>query len=115
MAAQYSNRQFFRKTPNQYLAQYFSAKEILLDIDISEFNETSVDVLQDALNALSDGKKSEIEAEFQDVNALACHSHTQNASALNISCNHYPHDASTDELNIEPIPYISCSPHMQRS
>jgi len=69
---QYSNRQFFRKTPNQLLAQFFAAKEMPLKVDIVELNETAVDVLQDALNVLQDSHKAEIEAVFQDVNALAC-------------------------------------------
>ena len=72
MATQYSNRQFFRKTPNQLLEQFFAAKAIPLEIDIGELNETAVDVLQNALNVLPDSQKAEIEAVFQDVNALAC-------------------------------------------
>lgn len=72
MATQYSNRQFFRKTPNQHLARFFAAKAIPLEVDIVELNETAVDVLQGALNALPDSQKAEIEAIFQDVNALAC-------------------------------------------
>jgi hypothetical protein len=72
MATQYSNKQFFRRTPNQLLAQFFAAKAIPLEVDVVELNETAVDVLQDALNALSDGQKAEIEAIFQDINALAC-------------------------------------------
>jgi hypothetical protein len=72
VAAQYSNRQFFRKTPNQLLAQFFAAKGIPLEVDVVELNETAVDVLQGALNVLPDGQKAEIEAIFQDINALAC-------------------------------------------
>lgn len=72
MAAQYSNRHFFRRTPNQLLAQFFAAKAIPLEVDVVELNETAVDVLQDALNALPDSQKAEIEAIFQDINALAC-------------------------------------------
>lgn len=72
MAAQYSNRHFFRKTPNEYLAQFFAAKGIPLAVDFDELNKNILDELQDALNALLDSQKAEIEAEFQDVNALAC-------------------------------------------
>lgn len=72
MAVQYSNRQFFRRTPNRLLVQFFAAKAIPLEVDVAELNETAVDVLQDALNALPDGQKAEIEAIFQDINALAC-------------------------------------------
>lgn len=72
MAAQYSNRHFFRKTPNAYLAEYFAAKHITLDIDFSQLKENDSDKLQAALNQLADSQVADIEAEFQDVNALAC-------------------------------------------
>jgi hypothetical protein len=72
MAAQYSNRQFFRKTPHEYLAQFFAAKGIPLAVDFDELNKNILDELQDALNALPDGHKADIEAMFQDVNVLAC-------------------------------------------
>lgn len=72
MATQYSNRQFFRRTPNQLLAQFFSAKAISLEVDVVGLNETAVDVWQDVLNALPDSQKAEIEAEFQGINTLAC-------------------------------------------
>ncbi len=72
MAAQYSNRQFFRKTPNQYLARFFEAKSIQLALDFSELKENDAEALQIALNELSDSQIADIEAEFQGVNALAC-------------------------------------------
>ena len=70
MAAQYSNRHFFRKTPNLHLASFFRSKGF--EIDISELKETDADALQEALNRLDDSQLTDIEAEFQDVNALAC-------------------------------------------
>lgn len=72
MAAQYSNRHFFRKTPNHFSALLFKAKGILLDVDFSQLKENDADALQTALNALTDSQTADIEAEFQDVNALAC-------------------------------------------
>jgi hypothetical protein len=72
MAAQYSNRHFFRKTPNHYLATYFENKGIPLDLDFTTLKENDTDALQAALNSLLDGQTTDIEAEFQDVNALAC-------------------------------------------
>ena len=72
MSGQYSNRQFFRKTPNQYLSPYFEAKGIALEVDFSQLKDNDADALQDALNKLSDSQILDIEAEFQDVNALAC-------------------------------------------
>ena len=72
MAAQYSNRQFFRKTPKLYLEKYFETKCIHIDVAVNQQNECDVDVLQDALNNLPPEQVTTIEAEFQDVNALAC-------------------------------------------
>ena len=40
MAAQYSNRHFFRKTPNHYLASFFKAKGIEIDLDFSNLKKT---------------------------------------------------------------------------
>lgn len=71
MAAQYSNRHFFRKTPNQYLAAFFKAKGVELDIDFDQLKESAADTLQEALNGLSNEQIADIEAEFQGVNALA--------------------------------------------
>ncbi|BCA93901.1 hypothetical protein TUM19329_02620 [Legionella antarctica] len=72
MAAQYSNRQFFRKTPNLYLAKFFEAKGIQLDVNVSQLKEQDSDTLQSAFNKLFPNQITNIEAEFQDVNALAC-------------------------------------------
>ncbi len=72
MAAQYSNRQFFRKTPNQYLAQYFEVKQIPLDLAFDMLKETNSDAIQGALNSLDPGQVAAIEADFQGVNTLAC-------------------------------------------
>lgn len=72
MAAQYSNRHFFRKTPNWYLAKYFEDKGIQLGVNINELQENDDNALQNALNELPPEKIAAIEADFQDVNALAC-------------------------------------------
>ena len=49
MAAQYSNRHFFRKTPNLYLAAFFEASHIPLGIDFDKLAESDIDVIQTAL------------------------------------------------------------------
>lgn len=72
MSAQYSNRQFFRKTPNHLLALYFEEKGMVLEVDINQLKDNDSETLQTALNTLSGNDIADIEAEFQDVNALAC-------------------------------------------
>lgn len=72
MAVQYSNRQFFRKTPNSYLGQYFAVKGLFDEVDFNKLKENDVEALQDGLSELLDDQVASIEAEFQDINALAC-------------------------------------------
>jgi hypothetical protein len=72
VAAQYSNKQFFRKIPNLYLAQYFARQGIALGTDIAQLDETDAEAIQALLNGLDAGLVAGIEADFQGVNALAC-------------------------------------------
>ncbi len=72
MAGQYSHRQFFRRVPNSQLAAYFQSKGVDLGIDFTELKEKDVDSLFDAYTGLEPSLQATIEAEFQDINALAC-------------------------------------------
>lgn len=72
MATQYSNRQFFRQAPNQFLALYFDSKNIGVDTNIAQLKESDIDSLQVVINQLSEAQKAEVEADFQGINALAC-------------------------------------------
>ena len=72
MASQFSTRSFFRNTPNRFLIQYFEAKQVYLEVDWPEINESAAAVIQDAFNQVDEALKSEVEADFQDMNALAC-------------------------------------------
>lgn len=72
MAGQYSNRHFFRKTPNFYLAKFFEAKGIQLDVHINQLKENDADILQGALNKLPLEQITKIETELRNINALAC-------------------------------------------
>ncbi len=72
MAIQYSHKQFFRRVPHLQLAEYFQAKEIELSIDFSALGKKAADSIFDAFTSLSPELQATIEAEFQDVNAMAC-------------------------------------------
>lgn len=72
MAAQYSHRQFFRHVPNDLLARYFNKKKIDLGVDFKKIGEKEVDQLFAAFSVLDERKQASIEAEFQDINAMAC-------------------------------------------
>jgi hypothetical protein len=96
MATQYSNRQFFRSTPNAYLAQYFESKDIDLGVDFTQLKESAADAIQEAFNPLADNQKADIEAEFQNVNALACEG---GATALADEANFYDDKAFIDSIS----------------
>lgn len=72
MASQYSHLQFFRRVPNALLADYFESQGAALGIDWGELGETDGEPILRAFSKLAADKQSEIEAEFQDVHALAC-------------------------------------------
>lgn len=95
MAAQNTNRHFFRKTLNQYLALFFEAKKIPIELDFQTLKEDDVGAFQDALNKLTGSQKAEVEAEFQDVNALACEG---GIAALIDEANFHGDDAFVEEI-----------------
>ncbi len=73
MARQYSHKQFFRQVPNRLLARYFqSKKNVLEDIDFEELGETEINPIFEAFIALPPEKQTEMEAEFQDIDTMAC-------------------------------------------
>lgn len=73
MARQYSPTQFFRRVPNALLARYFQEKHgVLQEIDFSKLKENDADTIFRAFTALPDEKQTEIEAECQDIEAMAC-------------------------------------------
>ncbi|MEX0943208.1 MAG: hypothetical protein WD002_11770 [Pseudomonadales bacterium] len=72
MASQYSHLQFFRRVPRPLLSDYFSSKGISLNIDWEKLKPSEVEPILDAFMQLDDSQQAEIEAQFQDVHALAC-------------------------------------------
>ena len=69
MAGQYSHKQFFRRASYDYLALYFDAKGINLDIDWQKLKKNDATVILESIEKLPESQQAEIEAEFQDVNA----------------------------------------------
>ncbi len=72
MANQYSHKQFFRHIPNSQLENYFTSKSIGLGVNFNEFKEKNVESIFIAFTALPEGQQASIEAEFQDIHAMAC-------------------------------------------
>jgi hypothetical protein len=72
MARQYSAKNFIRKVPNRLLQQYFHDQRIDLDIDWARLGETDADAVFDAIQALPDHQRGEVESDFTMINELAC-------------------------------------------
>lgn len=72
MAGQYSHKHFFRHVPNNQLVSYFSAKAIELDVNFSDLKEKEVERIFLAFTALPETQQAVMEAEFQDIHAMAC-------------------------------------------
>ncbi len=73
MARQYSHTQFFRHVPNALLARYFLEKaNVLQEIAFDQLKETEVESLFQAFTALPPEQQAEIEAEFQEIDAMGC-------------------------------------------
>ncbi len=72
MASQYSHLQFFRRVPNELLARYFSSQDVALGLDLTKLKPTEVEPLLSAFMQLDDERQAGMEAEFQDMHALAC-------------------------------------------
>jgi len=72
MAGQYSHLQFFRRTPNGQLAVYFAFKKVDLKLKFDKLGKKSEEVILKAFMALPTEQQAGIEADFQDINALAC-------------------------------------------
>jgi len=72
MPVQYSHRHFFRNVPNEMLEQYFEKKKVDLGIDFRKPEHSKPDAILEAFSGLKPKKQASIEAEFQDIHALAC-------------------------------------------
>lgn len=73
MARQYSHRQFFRRTPNHLLSRFFQERHnVLQEFPFAEMTEVGVEPLFTAFTELPADTKVRIEAECQEIDAMAC-------------------------------------------
>lgn len=73
MAGQYSHLQFFRRTPNALLARYFQERHgVLQELAFDKLKEMDVEPIFEGFTALPDDKQAQVEAECQDIDAMAC-------------------------------------------
>jgi hypothetical protein len=72
MSRNYSPKTFLRLTPNKVLKKYFGGENLLGDINFDSLGETEIEPVADAMNELSDKQRNNIEAEFRQINEMAC-------------------------------------------
>jgi len=72
MSRNYSPKTFLRQTPNKVLKEYFARKNLLSDIDFDSLSETEIEVVAESLDQLPEKDKREVEAEFRQINEMAC-------------------------------------------
>jgi hypothetical protein len=71
MSRNYSPKTFLRKTPNHILKEYFHRKDLLNNIEFDKLGETEIDTIAQAMDALPDKQRNNIEADFQQINEMA--------------------------------------------
>jgi len=72
MSRNYSPKTFLRQTPNHILKEYFRRKDLLKGINFDKLGETEIDLIFEAMDDLSGKQRSDIEAEFRQINQMAC-------------------------------------------
>jgi hypothetical protein len=73
MPGQYSHLQFFRRTPKAMLARYFQERHgVLREIAFDKLKEMEVERIFEGFMALAGDKQAQVEAECQDIDAMAC-------------------------------------------
>jgi hypothetical protein len=72
MSRQYSPRQFLRQTANVLLEQYFHDRNLLQEIRPFPGNETHVQRIYEAFQALLQPQREAVERDFRTVDELAC-------------------------------------------
>lgn len=71
MARHYSPRSFFRHAPNAMLKRYFDNHGVLSQHDFNNISETKIEPIYQAWLTLPDAKRSEMERDFREIDALA--------------------------------------------
>src|SRR5690349_8008981 len=71
MARHYTLKEFFRQVPNALLARYFELRGVLDRFDFEQLDEAEPDALVEAWLLLPDDQRGAMDAEFQEIFALA--------------------------------------------
>ena len=71
MAKQYTLSTFLRQTPNDLLEEYFQGKGLLSDIEFEELRKWQFEPVLEAIEALPEDQRTDVDRDFQDIYALA--------------------------------------------
>lgn len=71
MANEYAPKLFLRQAQNELLREYFSARGNLTGLDWDNIEETSIEPVYEAWQALTEQVQEEIERDFRDIHELA--------------------------------------------
>lgn len=71
MSSQNQHRQFFRRVPNEFLAQYFEMMGAELGVNFEDLTETQVEPIFESFTTLPEEHQAAMEVDFQNINALA--------------------------------------------
>ncbi len=82
--------------PNVMLAEYFDSKGISLGLDFNELKDKDTEVIFSAFLELSEEQQATIEADFQNINAIACEG---GIHALVDEANFHLYDGFTQEVS----------------
>lgn len=67
----YTPRSFLRNVPAEFLRRYFKTQKVLTDFDWARFDETNIEPLFEAWEALPEPARRQIESHFRQVDDLA--------------------------------------------
>jgi hypothetical protein len=71
MTIQYSPKAFLRQAPNGLLARYFDGQGVLAEVNIATLDDTAIDPVYDAWSDLPAEVRTQVDADFRDIEALA--------------------------------------------
>ena len=71
MPHDYTLTKFLRQTPKPLLAEYFSRRGLLPDVDFAALRKTQVEPIIQALEQLDEDARGTVESDFQAVFSLA--------------------------------------------
>lgn len=72
MSRNYAPKTFLRQTPNAIIKEYFHRKDLLGGIDFDKLGETEIDPISEAIDNLPEKQRNSIEADFRQINEMAC-------------------------------------------